>query len=142
MIQRIINAIAFAINKSYPDIPILDIETTQDVNRPAFFIDCNSSTKEPRIYRAGFFKVYSFDVLYDPGVNDPELSCREVEDELTFIFSRLEDLESEYGFRPIDLEFKIVEGTLHALFDVREAIRIEPLNEPLIERFTLASQVE
>lgn len=142
MQQRIIDAISIAIDSVFPEIPILDVETEQDVKRPAFFISCIQSQLIERIKNAGFFMVYSFDILFDPGNEDPELDCRNIESELMFLLRRIEDPESEYAFRPYDIHFETVDGILHALFQIEESIKPEEKIEPKVERFGLRSYSE
>ena len=140
MEQRIIDAIHVALDSIFPDIPHLDETTEQDVGRPAFFISCIESILTERIKNAHFFMTYSFDILFDPGEEAPEITCREVESELMLLLRRIPDLESEYAFRPFDLHFETVDGMLHALFQIQESIKVETQKDPVIERYNLNSK--
>lgn len=142
MEQRIINAISVALDSVFPDIPHIDVETEQDVERPAFFITCTGSILTERITNAHFFMTYSFDILFDPGGREPELECRKVESELSILLRRIPDLESEYAFRPFGIHFETVDGMLHALFQIQESIKVDPKQEPKVESFTLNSKAE
>lgn len=142
MEQRIINSLSIALDAAFPEIPVLDVETEQDVDRPAFFISCISAVLTERIAPADFFMTYSFDLLFDPGVRDPEIACRRVESELMLLLRRFEDCESKYAFRPYDIHFETVDGVLHALFQITESIKLEKTKDPVVERYKLNSKAE
>lgn len=143
MEERIIGAIAGAIHGEFPDVPILDAEAEQNVGRPAFFILSTGLEVTERITRAGFFATYSYDVLFDPGEGAaPEAVCRGVAETLAVALRRLPDPESKLAFRPFGLRFETVGGMLHALFKVRESLKVKTGRAPLIEDVAIKSRVK
>lgn len=141
MEERIIKALAIALNGIFPNIPVIDTEAEQDVKRPVFFVQIVEAELTERIKPGGFFMRYNFDLIYDPGVVRADIECRNVERELTLLLRRIPDTESVYAFRPTDIHFEIVEGILHALFNV--VVEVKPENQHLdtIDKFRPYSRI-
>lgn len=141
MEQRIINALAVALDAVFPDIPILDETAEQDIGRPAFFISPVEAVLTERIKHAGFFMRYRFDLIYDPGVKNADTKCRMMKEELMLLLRRIPDLESEFAFRPTEIRFETVEGELHAIFDVIEAIIPDREEEEKVKRVSSKTEI-
>ena len=126
MEQKIIDRLAFLIDSVYPEYAFCDVEQQQNVKPPRFFITCYRSSVTPRITHAGFFYTCNFDLLFDPGTEEPEQLCNEV------------------GFKLLPLILKIPkeQGVLHIFFDVTTALHEELEEDPDILRLIKHTKAE
>lgn len=142
MEQRIVNAIASAIHKVFPDYPVYDVVSDQNVGRPAFFVNIIDAVVRERITHAGFFVRYTVQILFEPDAMREEALIREVQSQLTFILRRIPDLESEYAFRPYYITHHVESGILHTTFSIRESIMPNDPDYPKVRRHALTTEIK
>lgn len=119
MEQKIIDRLALLIDSVYPDYPFCDVEQSQNIEPPRFFITCYRSSLTPRITNAGFFYTCNFDLLFDPGVDEPETKCNEVAFTLLPLIQKIPKEDGmNYRSDNINSEFDREQGVLHIFFDV------------------------
>ena len=144
MDQKIIDRVALLIDSVYPDYSFCDVEQTQGVEPPRFFITCYRDSVTPRIETAGFFYTCNFDLVFDPGIEEPETLCNEVRFTLLPLLLKIPKEDgTNYRSDNVHSEFDSEQGVLHIFFDVTTTLHETRTEElPDIERLEKNTIVE
>lgn len=144
MEQKIIDRVALLVDSVYPDYSFCDVEQTQGVEPPRFFITCYQNSVTPRIETAGFFYTCNFDLVFDPGVEEPDKLCKEVNFTLLPLLLKIPKEDGmNYRSDNVRSEFDSDQGVLHIFFDVTVTLHeIKTEELPDIRRIEKDTKVE
>lgn len=144
MEQKIIDRLALLIDSVYPDYAFCDKEQIQNVEPPRFFITCYRSSVTPRIQTAGIFYTCNFDLMFDPGIGEPESICNEVAFKLLPLLLKIPKEDgTNYRSDNINSEFDKEQGVLHIFFDVTTTLHeVDGEEIPDIRRLDFNTKVE
>lgn len=133
--QIIIDQIIKLVDSIYPDYPITESKDIQGIKPPRFLITCYQSEPRKRISHAGWFYDFYFDLMFDPGTDNPEEKCNEVSFYLAPALFKIPN--GGYNFRPnrVESQYDRENNMLHIFIDIVDfAIIEEPIKKPKIER--------
>lgn len=143
MNKDVIDRLAFLIDKYFPDIPFCDMQDVQGVEPPRFFITCYRSSITPRITHAGFFYTCNYDLVFDPGVEEPEELCNEMAFNLLPLILKIPKEDGKnYRTDNVYSEFDREQKVLHIFFDITLSFKAEDEDIPDILHLIKNTKVE
>lgn len=135
--------IARHLDTLYPDYSFCTMEEQSGVMPPRFLLSCLSADLSPRITTAGRFVTFSFELLFDPGEDHPEL----LNDVYLPVLLALEEIPAgEHLLRPVIGTLRArkntAEGVLQFYFDLMTALH-DPVEErDKIRQLSIHTEVE
>lgn len=144
MNRKIIDRVAFLIDDLFPDIPFSDMQDTQGIKPPRFFITCYQNSVIPRIEPAGIFYTSNFDLVFDPGADEPEKRCNEIASILLPAIQKIPKEDgTNYRSDNIKSQYDREQEVLHIFFDVTTTLHDDKADDdPYIKRIYFTTDVE
>lgn len=141
MEQLIIDSIIKKLYMAFPEIPAYDDLIRWDDSGEAFFVSITATERTPNLGALNRDTIL-LDVLYDPGVDQPDAKCRKMDTLLKDIVEYIPrvDREGRY-FQSKNIRTNTVDGLLHVTFSIDiyktkiwEAETIERINLTIKEK--------
>lgn len=140
MERNIIDSLIKHLDSIFPDYPIHDDLASQDVRRPAFFISRISEHFINGIIGLDYFIIYGFELILDPGIEDPETKINEIMPVLMPSLRRFKKIDLPGSWRPWDIQVTVLDSIVHITFTVTASFRDER-DEPFIRDIDIKTEV-